>query len=91
MVEIAMGVKRYDIGELLIENIKLKQSQNSKAIEVLKQLRETIKNISPIIFQNSIRLGKQTVLDEIDNQITELRGGINDLRIRKSVNDRPKS
>lgn len=86
-----MGVKRYDIGELLIENIKLKQSQNSKAIEVLKQLRETIKNISPIIFQNSIRLGKQTVLDEIDNQITELRGGINDLRIRKSVNDRPKS
>lgn len=69
--------------ELALENEELtkqlKQSQNSKAIEVLEQVKENIiKNISPIFFQTSSWLGKQTVLDEIDNQITELRGGIND-------------
>lgn len=58
---------------------QLKQSQNSKAIEVLEQVKETIiKNISPIIFQDSSWLGKQIVLDEIDNQITELKGEEND-------------
>lgn len=65
--------------ELALENEELtkqlKQSQNSKAIEVLKQVKETIiKNISPIIFQDSSWLGKQIVLDEIDNQITKLKG-----------------
>ena len=32
------GIKRYDIGELLNENIKLKQSQNKIAIKELEEI-----------------------------------------------------
>ena len=57
---------------------KQEQDKISFAVERLEKVKEEIgNNISPIIFQDSYWLGKQTVLDKIDNQIKQLKSSTN--------------
>lgn len=77
-VKMLKGIKRYDIGELLAENIKLKQSQNIKTIEVLIDTLVNLCSKYFTIFNNNneqirvLEVGQ--ISDFINNQITELRG-----------------
>lgn len=75
------NIKRYDIGEMLTENIKLKQNQTQLAIQELKKLRNDIweLNIGDYYLQNggmikNIKVKRKDVCDLIDNQIKELKG-----------------
>lgn len=69
-IKMLKGIKSYDIGELLEKNIKLQQSQNSKAIEVLEKVRKFYNTNS-----DSDWIIDCLVLDEyINNQIKELGG-----------------
>lgn len=82
VIKMLKDIKRYDVGELLTENIKLKQTQNSKAIEVLEKIKkyfceeevdgDDIKTGDWIYMKDIVE-----VAEYIDNQITELRGGGN--------------
>ena len=64
--------------EILRELAQANQDKISFAVEQLEKVKEEIgNNISPIIFQDSYWLGKQTVLDKIDNQIKQLKSSTN--------------
>lgn len=60
---------------------KLKQSQNSKAIEVLIGVKEYL--LKEANYSEEIGFAEYVNENYIDNQITELRGGENDNRRKK--------
>ena len=65
------GIKRYDIGEMITANIKLKQSQNQTAIAELEKLKNYLPNIAlDIPDMVSYRYLKK----QIDQQIRVLKG-----------------
>lgn len=63
---------------------EFKQSQNSKAIEVLENLKKEILNIDKSEIKtldngySTLYVDRPEVIIKIDNQITELRGGENE-------------
>lgn len=74
--------QRYDISELMRENVKLKETQNQKAIECLEKVKETL-------IQNADEIGEEyredyfminlgNVKRIIDSQISELKGNENE-------------
>ena len=80
MHEFKVGEDEYDLTDsdarfsLQCDLLNNEQDKISFCIEQLEKVKEEIgNNISPIIFQDSYWLGKQTVLDKIDNQIEELK------------------
>lgn len=46
VIEMQKSINRYDIGEMLIENVKLKQSQNEKENEILKKVVDFINELA---------------------------------------------
>lgn len=64
-----------DNERLNIENQQLKQSQNSKAIEVLERLRQDFFG-NPYNGKHEYVVGE--IIDKIDIKLTELRGKKND-------------
>lgn len=64
------------IQKLEKENKQLKQSQNSKAIEVLEDVKNRLRNLKYITVGDFDDLW--ATYKYIDNQITELRGGENE-------------
>lgn len=79
VIEMLKSIKRYDIGDMLVENIKLKESQNAKAVEVLTDILVNLCSKYSTIFGNHdepIRvLDVEQISDFIMSQIKELRGG----------------
>lgn len=80
VIEMQKSIKRNDIGETLTENIKLRQSQNKKAIEVLEKVRNYF--VEECKDGDEIETGDLVITKDIiqvacfvDNQIKELKGG----------------
>ena len=73
-LDMCKNIKRYDIGEILIENIKLKQNQTQLAIQEFEKVKEWLEpkyfDYEQINYLSKI----------IDQQIKELKGE-NDERI----------
>lgn len=67
-VNMCQSIKRYDIGEMLTENIKLKQNQTQLAIQELEKVKEWLE---PKYFDYE-QINYLTRI--IDNQIKELKG-----------------
>lgn len=67
-IEMLKSIDRYDIGEMLTENIKLKQAQNQKAVEELSNLKAIlVNNVSPTLLSYNEYVNK--VFEMINNQI----------------------
>ena len=62
------NIKRYDIGELLTENIKLKQNQIQLAIKELEKVKDFLFDMQ----------APASVIDGIDQQIKELENNKKD-------------
>lgn len=84
-VNMCQNIKRYDIGEMLIENAKLKQNQTQLAIAELEKVKENLKQLEINIdnqagFSQDYKLElKQKSLYKnvykiINQQIKELKG-----------------
>ena len=63
------NIKRYDIGEMLTENIKLKQNQTQLAITELEKVKDFICDCTCIKEPDYT-----SVRRKIDNQIKKLKG-----------------
>lgn len=69
------NIKRYDIGEMLTENIKLKQNQTQLAITELEKLRNNILiNQKSDDGWTSLEVDLQYLVDMINEQIEKLEG-----------------
>lgn len=77
-LDMCKNIKRYDIGEMLIENAKLKRNQTQLAIQELEKVKEQLdKEI--IIMSNFDELKKHLkylvkIVIDIDQRIKELKG-----------------
>lgn len=72
-IKYLQGIKRYDIGQLLTENIRLKQSQKETAIAKLEDVKNFCQN-SDGFNEHGQSIRVESVVDYINCQIQELQG-----------------
>ena len=78
-LNMCQSIKRYDVGEMLTENTKLKQHQTQLAIEELEKVKVNLKDrISMMKNEEHSYLQKVVawydICDQINKQIKELKG-----------------
>lgn len=78
-LNMCQSIKRYDVGEMLIENTKLKQHQTQLAIQELEKVKVSLKDRIKTMNNEKHSYPQKVVswydiCEQINQQIKELRG-----------------
>lgn len=78
-LNMCQSIKRYDVGEMLIENTKLKQNQTQLAIQELEKVKVNLKDRILMIKNKEFSYLQKVVAwydicDQVNQQIKELKG-----------------